>query len=101
MEGLLVGLLLGGLVHGLNDGGGQGHGHVANAHFDDLVVGVLLGVGGHLLGDGDKQVALLQVLEIAVQLHLFSFLSLRIVGSPGVPGLLFLPVFPVGHGGRR
>ena len=70
VEGLLVGLLLGGVVHGLDDRRGQGHGHVANAHLDDLVVRVLLGVGGHLFGNGDKQVALLQILEIAVQLHL-------------------------------
>ena len=56
-------------VHGLNDAGGEGQRHVSDTKSNNALFGVSLLVGGNLLCNGGKQIALLELIKRRVGLQ--------------------------------
>ena len=56
-------------VHGLNDAGGEGQRHVSDTESNNTLFGVSLLVGGNLLCNGGKQIALLELAKRRVGLQ--------------------------------
>ena len=71
VEGFLMALFLHRSVHGVHHRAGQRQRHVADAQTDDVPVRVGGLVGGDLVGDGAKEIALVQFGIMFVELHGF------------------------------